>query len=226
VHVSRCAAPPLLQRGSAASLGITQSPQVRRWDRRGRSLTRGALRASTEIPASRAPGAGSECDGLCHSCSEPGQPRWRSALPRVDPPAHLQQRPTPGAGTNTSRPLPPSPLIRRFSASSADRCWPCAGPTPLAERGLRRPRVLGGGSQYPSLSHLSLPSQPCAPDPTSSLAAPSLQAVACVCDRPVKRCARGCVPVPALVSLRAARQTALAYLQHLKSRRRACASSS
>ena len=66
----------------------------------------------------------------------------------------------------SSRPLPPSPLIRRFSASSADRCWPCAGPNSSSRQRsslFSGPRE--GQSAAPSPpSHLSLPSQPCPPD--------------------------------------------------------------
>ena len=123
----------------------------------------------------------------------------------------------------SSRPLPPSPLIRRFSASSADRCWPCAGPNSSSRQRsslFSGPRE--GQSAAPSPpSHLSLPSQPCPPDRPLRAAATSR----CQCLRSPSESLLSCswvvCPCSRSASLHAVRQTAFAYLQHLESRRRA-----
>ena len=84
----------------------------------------GALRASTEIPASQHGGRGVTVPQtqLSHRTADAARPPtgWI-------PPCHLQQRPTSRAGASATRPLPPSPRFADLRPRRRGGCWPRAG---------------------------------------------------------------------------------------------------
>ena len=116
-----------------ASLGTTQSaarpPMGRRAPPRGRRLTRGALRASAEIPTLQHPGVGIEQPLLQRQHSPPqlshSGATARRCSPRCGPPAPAfpyRARARRALGSCHRR------HVRSWSVPGRENgCWPCAG---------------------------------------------------------------------------------------------------
>ena len=112
--------------GAAASLGVTQSQPIRRWDRRGRSLMRGLSGRPPKSPPRSIEGWPSA--GPCHCGSTAGHRGGLLTESRVSPPSHLQLHPTPRAGTSAPRLQPPSPKFAVIPPGRWEGRWPSAGP--------------------------------------------------------------------------------------------------